>query len=326
MQILHAGVAVPRDGDGNTTAHYCYKYNYVLGVKLLLDNGHDTHLVNNNNDTPLNLACFYKNYDLVRWHLDYNSKEEEYRTKDVLYEYTPSMWLAHHGEMALLQEFVRRGYVDPDAEQSFFFRDSHFTLAIQEERLDIALYLWKNGLQGRNGLARIQKLFIDRHLLCNPRRPEELLRFLDQIGMAHILATGTPENGMVTPLQVFIKKYRLHCNATMFVSLAKRGYLQPHMLREIMSYQHLEERDYRSLKEALSIEVRSYENFKKGFLPLTVRAENVTKRRNASAKALLERFDAGINQLVADFGGVPYGNRLTHINLMVIMITVHLHS
>ena len=228
-----------------------------------------------------------------------------------------------------MQEFVRRGYVDPDAEQSFFFRDSHFKLAIQEERLDIALYLWKNGLQGRNSSpAQIQKLFIDRHLLCKVKRPEEMLRFLDKIGMAHIVATETAENGTFTPLKAFIRKYRLYTNAIMFVSLARRGLIDPYMLREIMSFQYVEYRDYRVLKEALLVECHSFENFKQGFLPLTVKVvpEGMPKRRATNAKTLLEAFDAEINRIVADFVGVPYGKVLTNINLMMIMITVHLHS
>lgn len=323
MHVLHEDGLVPRDGDGNTTAHYCYKYNYMTGVQLLLEKGHDTHLLNRNRDSPLNLAIYYKHYDLVRWHLDNNSEKEEYRIQDVLYEYTPSMWLVHHGEMALLQEFVRRGHMDPDAEQSFFFRDSHFTLAIQEEHLDIALYFLENGLQGRNGLARIQKLFIDRQLLCNTKRPEELLRFLDKIGMAHIIATETPENGNFTPLKGFLKRYRLHANVMVFLALTKRGYINPWMLHEIISNQWLEYRENRSLKVVLSMEERTYENFKRGFLPLTVKVEDQCKRRVASS---LQAFDAGINQLIADFAGVSYGNILKDIKLMIIMCKLEVGS
>jgi hypothetical protein len=326
MHVLHADGVVPRDGDGNTTAHYCYKYNYVEGVKLLMENGHDTHLLNRNSDSPLNLAVYNKHYDLVRWHLDHNSKEVEYSIKDILYEYTPSMWLVHHGEMALLHEFVRRGYVDPDAEQSFFFRDSHFTLAIQEEHFEIALYLLKNGLQGRNGLARIQKLFIERQLLCKMSRPEEMLRFLDKIGMAHIVATETVENGVIPPLTWFINRYRFHTKVMVFLALAKRGYIKAYMLRQIISTQNVEYRDLCSLKEVLSVEVQIYENFKSGFLPLTAKVHDLPRRRIETAKTLLESFDAGINQLVADFVGVPYGEILTHMKVMIIMITLHLHS
>jgi hypothetical protein len=114
----------------------------------------------------------------------------------------------------------------------------------------------------------------------------------------------------------------------MFVSLARRGLIDPYMLREIMSFQYVEYRDYRVLKEALKVESQSFENFKYGFLPLTVKVgpEGMPKRRATNAKTLLEAFDAEINRIVADFVGVPYGKVLTNINLMMIMITVHLHS
>jgi hypothetical protein len=313
LSVLYFDHAMPRDGDGNTVAHYCYQHGYIDGVRFLLEAGYETHATNIMNETPLVMACRDDQREMIAWHLEFNSKDYEYEMQDNYSAYTPSMWLLANGNLEQLRTFAERGFINADAETKYR-RNSHFTLAIQSGRPEVALFLLKNGLQGKDGLdkkRRSDSIVLDICALL--RSPESMFAFMDKLGKTDMLSKDVKEGSGVSPVMFCIEQ----CRFQAFVSLVKRGFARPSF--ELDMFRDVDRKDFRFFVLALEAEISLFDHFLRGFLSATISVHS-TKRgadeANASSKQVgaLQRLPAGVNQIIAEFAAVPYGRTLLYLN------------
>ena len=319
LRILYYDDANPRDAEGNTVAHLCYLYNYIDGVCMLMEEGIETHMLNFKNETPLHIAC-EKNYDsLVRWHLDNNSKEEDYRAKDNRSSYTPSMWLVMNGNVPLLQRFAERGYVDPEAETNYR-RNTHFTLAFQMDRVEVARFLYDHGLQGKHGLNKPRRGGIS--LACDivhySKTPSKTFDLLDQWGKLDIML-AVDESGK-TPLAYCVDEFRKNT----LICMVKRGFARPNTEINCSLYAAMSELERSLLRDLLWSEIDTWELFLRGFLSLTIRLPSQEKKNEKKQSfrndELIRSLDCGTNKLVADFVGVTYGEKLMYVKELIVFL------
>jgi ankyrin repeat protein len=311
---------IPEHTFGNSPLHYCYEHGYIEGVQMLMAAGHNAHLSNRVGETPLHAACEHRQYDLVRWHLDNNSLDSDYEVLDLRSGYSPSMWLVSNGNLALFQEFLIRGYVNIELESSFR-KNTHFTLAIQMGHADIVWFLWKNGLQGKLGVFQQRNESILIHdVLRGVKHPERIFNVLKKIGCFEAMITDINTNE-VSPLEFCIKNKRTKA----FAYIVKEGLARPSTDLDV--FRNITSHDRKEFIDELLLEISKYQNFVQGFLPITaviVRSDGSGNFKTLVCKTkkllTLQRFTAGINEVIASFAGVPYGKVLVYLKETVALI------
>jgi len=313
LNRLYRENALPSDIHGQTVAHYCYRYGYIEGVERMLKYGLDTHQTNSNNSFPIHLACEHNQTDMIKWHLLHNNREEEYQLPDKLSSFLPAMWLVCSGNFALMKEFHARGYIDPDHE-TFYRKNTIFTLAVQMGQAEIAWYLWQNGLQGRYGFfkERRRKASLIADIIGLVRFPEKTFQFMEKMGLMHLFLNDIKEEdhdgGSV--VMCCIKFARVEA----FACLVKRGLARPSV--EYDMFRELTSDEVGLFVERLEREDKHFYIFLSTFLFGTLavpRFPDLKKKVCPARKVAMASLSNDVYRLIADFVGIAYGRPLLYL-------------
>ena len=295
------------DAYGDTVAHHCYKHGYLEGVEFLLECGLTTHLRNSMEAAPLHYACQYDHTEMIQWHLERNSLEEEYSSIDYASGFTPAMWLVSNGNLRTLERFAALGYADPNQATSYR-KNTMFTLAIQHAQPEIAWFLWKNGLQGDHGIdqPRLNGSSIARDIIVYTKEPARMFRLMEKLGKLHMLREDMEEEG-ISSLMYCIEMKRFDA----FVCMVKYGFARPcgeyDVVRNFESGDVLE-----SFMKKIREEIGRYLDFVNGFLIGTIVLPTSPKKKWVR-RCGLRALESGNNRLIADFAGIPYGIVLMYL-------------
>ena len=303
--LLEDSLCPKEHSQGNTVAHYCYTYGYIEGVEELIDRGLRpmTHSTNNLNQTPLHVACEHQQYDMVFWHIELNHSDSDYRLQDSRSGYTPSMWLVTHGHYSLLETFAKRGYINPNVVSTYRL-NTHFTLAIQKNQPEVVRLLYNYGLCGPYGVLQERNNgSLHKDFVLAADEPERMFSVMKNIGcLLPMFSAHSANYGETLALCIMKNKTK------MFVCMVLEGFARPNEMLELFAYSSHAQRCL--FVEALEERVQVYNDFVRGFLALTVRSGLPKKSK---AHHLLERFQPGINQQIADYAGVAYGRTLLYL-------------
>jgi hypothetical protein len=289
---------------GNTIAHYCYEYGFLEGIKFLLSIGqHDlTHKVNDQNQTPLHLACENGHYDIVEWQLHHNDNTADYVIQDNVSGYTLSLWLVTYGKVALLHEFMKRGYINDDL-LTKHRSNTHFTLAIQKNQPEVVSFLYRNGLMGRHGIHHVRDGAILAAEILTIKKPQIMFNVLKHLNLNLFSDIYINRDYL---LRSCIEK---KCSE-MFVCFVLEGWARPttsdlHVFEDLTS----DQRGY--FIDALRQPISKYLEFVDGFLLLTVQTSSQNKCSHK--QDLLRRLPSHVNQNIAHYLGIRYGIDLLYL-------------
>jgi hypothetical protein len=273
----------------------------------MLKYGLDTHKTNSNDSFPIHLACEQNQTAMIKWHLQHNNRDEEYLLPDKLSSFVPVMWLVCSGNFELLKEFHARGYIDPDHE-TFYRKNTIFTLAVQMGQGEIAWYLWQNGLQGRDGFfkERRRRASLIADIIGLVKFPEKTFQFMEKMGLMHLFLNDIQEEdhdgGSV--VMCSIKFVRVEA----FFCLVKRGLARPSV--EYDMFRELTPGEVGLFVERLEREDKNFSIFFSTFLFGTLvvsKSLEVDKKQYLARKVGMASLGNDLNRTIADFAGISYG-------------------
>ena len=306
MVELYKNEEFPTHTNDNTAAHYCYEFGFIEGVELLLATEHPTHELNSLDQTPIHLACEYDHEELVRWHVEHNEKKEDYSVCDHRSGFTPSMFIVSNGNLSLLKLFVSKGYVDANIE-SRFRKNTHFTLAFQTNHFDVAIFLWKNNLQGKNGIhqKRLHGPSLLEEILALPKSYKHLIRLLSTIGAIDMLHTNIKGE---SPLRLCIRMTR----SDFYASMVELGFARAEKRCDLeVLFAYMPPNIRNKFLYILRRKIQKNTTFVRCFLPLTTQFQPASKM--FKAESALRDFNPDLNRTIASFAGVPYGRTLAYL-------------
>ena len=306
MVELYENEEYPVHIQGNTPAHYCYEFGFIEGVEMLLREKHPTHELNSLDQTPIHLACEHNHEKLIDWHFEHNEKREDYAICDYRSGFTPSMTVVAGGNLSLLKKFVAKGYVDANIE-SRFRKNTHFTLAFQTNHFNVALFLWKCNLQGKNGIyqKRLHGPSLLEEILALPKSYKNLITVLSNIGAFDLLHTNIKGE---SPLRLCIGMMR----PDFYACLVELGFARaekPYDLDILFAYLPHNKRN--KFLEVMRQKIQKNTMFVRCFLCLTTQFQPVLKK--LKHKSALRFFNSDLNRTIASFAGIPYGITLTYL-------------
>mmetsp|Transcript_21898 Transcript_21898/g.28688 ORF Transcript_21898/g.28688 Transcript_21898/m.28688 type:complete len:434 (-) Transcript_21898:290-1591(-) len=147
---FHFDLNVINETSGQSPLHLAVQNGNMKLVKMLVQKGANTNLLNSNQATPLHLACIVGKCEIVKF-LVFNGADISIKSK---YESTPLHWAAREGYLSIVQFLFQRG-VSLEEEDVFGSRPVFW--AAQGGHVDMMEYFSREGqsfkVLNRKGLA-----------------------------------------------------------------------------------------------------------------------------------------------------------------------------